>query len=214
MKSFTPATLLIAALAFAGPASAQVTLYENDGFSGLSLSTERALADLADNGFNDRASSAVVTSDRWEICSDANYGGRCVVLRPGSYASLSAMGLNDRVSSVRRVAAGARVEDERYGPMPVVDQDDHRRDNERLYEADVLTVHAVVATPQRRCWVERDQATDDRGQPNVPGAIVGAVIGGILGHQVGGGTGRSVATVGGAVGGAALGADVGRERDR
>ncbi len=73
----------------------------------------------------------------------------------------------------------------------------------------VSTVHAVVGPPERRCWVER-QVVEERGDVNVPGAIVGAVVGGVLGHQVGGGRGRDVATAGGAVAGAAIGANVGR----
>ena len=213
MKTFTPSALLIAMLAAAGPASAQVTLYENSDFGGRTLSTQRAVRNLADRGFNDRASSAVVTRDRWEVCSDSNFGGRCVVLRQGNYPSLSAMGMNDRVSSVRQIPISARVDEGRYSPLPVVDRDYRRRNNERLYQANVLAVHAVVATPEKRCWIEREQVTE-RGDANVPGAVIGAVLGGILGHQIGGGTGKDIATVGGVLGGAAVGANVGRDDQR
>ncbi|MEO9162574.1 MAG: glycine zipper 2TM domain-containing protein [Casimicrobiaceae bacterium] len=71
-------------------------------------------------------------------------------------------------------------------------------------------MRAVVGPPEQRCWVERRQVVEDRGDVNVPGAIVGAVIGGVLGHQIGAGRGRDVATAGGAVAGAAIGANVGR----
>jgi uncharacterized protein YcfJ len=82
---------------------------------------------------------------------------------------------------------------------------------EQFYEARVTSVRAVVGAPEQRCWVERQQIVDDRGDAaNVPGAIVGAVVGGVLGHQVGSGRGRDVATAGGAVAGAAIGANVGR----
>lgn len=84
---------------------------------------------------------------------------------------------------------------------------------ERLYSVPVASVRAVVGPPEERCWVERQQVVANRGDVNVPGAIVGAVIGGVLGHQVGGGRGRDVATAGGAVAGAALGANVGRGGD-
>jgi uncharacterized protein YcfJ len=87
----------------------------------------------------------------------------------------------------------------------------NRRDNERLYEANVTSVRAVVGPPEQRCWVEREQVVQDRGGSNVPGAVAGAVIGGILGHQIGHGGGRDVATVGGAVVGAAVGSNVGRD---
>ena len=89
--------------------------------------------------------------------------------------------------------------------------DYRRRDQERLYEANVTSVRAVVGTPEQRCWVEREQVPQTQSNVNVPGAIAGAVIGGILGHQVGGGTGKDLATAGGAVAGAAIGANVGRD---
>jgi uncharacterized protein YcfJ len=121
------------------------------------------------------------------------------------------MGLNDRVSSVRTLGRHARVDDDRYAPAPVPVYDDHRRYNERLYEANVTSVRAVVGPPEQRCWIEREQVVQDRSGVNVPGAIVGAVIGGVLGHQVGGGRGKDIATAGGAVAGAAVGANVGRD---
>jgi uncharacterized protein YcfJ len=123
---------------------------------------------------------------------------------------MAAMGLNDRVSSVRAVSRAERNDDNRYAPAPVAAPDYRRRDNERLYEANVTSVRAVVGTPEQRCWVEPGQVAQTQGNANIPGALVGAVIGGILGHQVGGGTGKDIATAGGAIAGAALGANVGR----
>jgi uncharacterized protein YcfJ len=121
------------------------------------------------------------------------------------------MGLNDRISSVRTVSRNARIDDDRYSPAPVVAHDYRRRDRERLYEANVTSVRAVVGPPQQRCWVEREQVVQERSRANVPGAIAGAVIGGILGHQLGSGRGKDIATVGGAVVGGAVGANVGRD---
>ncbi len=195
------------------PVAAQVTFYENEGFGGRTFSTQQQVGDFKRKGFNDRASSAVVAGERWEACEDARFGGRCVVLRPGSYPSLAAMGLNDRVSSVRAVSANTRVDDARYAPAPVAAYDYQRRGGERLYEADVTSVRAVVATPEQRCWVEQQQVAQaqPQGNLNVPAALAGAVIGGILGHQVGGGRGKDLATAGGAVAGAAVGANIGRD---
>ena len=73
----------------------------------------------------------------------------------------------------------------------------------------MISVRAVVGPPEQRCWVERQQVVEDRGNANVGGAIVGALIGGVLGHQIGGGRGRDVATAGGAVAGAAIGSNAG-----
>jgi uncharacterized protein YcfJ len=200
------------ALAFAAQASAQVSLFEQDGFQGRSFSTQQRAANLDRSGLNDRASSVIVTGPRWQVCDEARFQGRCTVFRPGQYPSLSALGLNDRISSLRPLAADERVAEADYAPMPMVTQDFRRRGRERLYDANVTSAHAVLGTPGQRCWTEREQVVQQpqQGNLNLAGAAVGAVIGGILGHQVGGGTGKQIATVGGAVGGAALGAQYGR----
>ncbi|MET0518393.1 MAG: beta/gamma crystallin-related protein [Burkholderiaceae bacterium] len=210
MKKRLLTLIALGAAAIASQASAQITFYERDGFHGRSFSTTRPVGNFDRVGFNDRASSVIVDSDRWEVCEDARYRGRCVVLRRGNYPDLASMGLNDRVSSVRLLPPSARVEDSRYAPPPVSVYDGRRRQNERLFEAQVLSVRAVVGPPEQRCWMEREQVTQDRSQPNVGGAIAGAVIGGILGHQFGGGSGRDLATAGGVIAGGALGANAGR----
>lgn len=192
------------------PADAQVTFYEQEGFRGRSFTTERRVGNFGRFGFNDRASSAEVRSERWEACEAIGFRGRCVVLRPGRYASLAAMGLNDRISSVRPVNRNARVDNDRYAPEPVAALDYRRRHNERLYEVNVTSVRAVVGTPEKRCWVEQQQIPQERRSANVPAAVAGAIIGGILGHQVGNGRGQDLATVGGAVAGAAVGSQIGR----
>ena len=196
------------------PATPQITFYEHEGFQGRNFTANQQIGNFERFGFNDRASSAVVLGDRWEVCEEVRFGGRCVVLRPGRYPSLAAMGLNDRVSSVRTVARNTRFEDNRYAPAPVAAYDNRRRNNERLFEANVTSVRAVVGPPEQQCWIEREQVVQERSGPNVPGAIVGAIIGGVLGHQVGGGSGQDIATAGGAVAGAAVGANVGRSGQR
>ena len=201
-------------LAAATPALAQITFYEHDEFQGRSFTSQNTLPDLKRSGFNDLASSAVVRNGRWEICEDADFGGRCTVLRPGQYPALSTMGLNDKLSSVRSVNSSAKVDDGRYAPQPAVANDYRRRNQERLFQAPVSSARAVYGAPEQRCWMEREQVPAERSDNRVPGAVLGAVIGGILGHQVGGGSGRDIATVGGVVAGAAVGAKVaGRNRD-
>lgn len=215
MNTILKYALALAGLAFAMQAAAQITFYGREGFEGRSFTTEEQIRNLERYGFNDRASSVVVLHGRWEVCEGPGFRGRCIVLRPGRYPSLAAMGLNDRVSSVRAVGRDARVEDRRYAPPPFASDgapsDYYQRNDERLYEANVISVRAVVGPPEQQCWIEREQVTQDRGGANVPGAIAGAVIGGILGHQIGGGHGKDIATAGGAVAGAAVGANVGRE---
>jgi uncharacterized protein YcfJ len=203
----------IAAVAAAAPALAQITLYERGNSDGRSFTVQSAVVDLRNSGFNDQASSAVVRSNLWEICEDARFRGQCSVLRPGQYASLAAMGLNNRVSSVRAVARNTRVEESHYAPYPAVRGDYRRRHRERLFEAPITSVRAVLGTPEQRCWIEREAVPVERHDARVPGAIFGAVIGGILGHQIGGGSGRDLATAGGAVAGAVVGSNLGRDRN-
>ena len=214
MHATLKSSLALAAVAIAAQASAQITFYEHDNYRGQSFTTQRQVGNFERQGYNDRASSAVVArGERWEVCDDVRFSGRCVVLRQGNYPSLAAMGLNDRISSVRNVSRNMQVDDGRYAPEPMSMYDSRRRNSERLFEADVTSVRAVVGTPERRCWIEREQVVQDHGNNNVPGAIAGALIGGILGHQIGGGSGRDIATAGGVVGGAVVGSRVGRDND-
>ncbi|MEP7102859.1 MAG: beta/gamma crystallin-related protein [Burkholderiales bacterium] len=199
---------VIGAIAFAGAASASITFYEDPGFRGKSFTSTRTLASFDRSGFNDKVSAVDVRGERWEVCEDPRFNGRCVVLQPGRYPSMGAMGLNDKLSSARPVARNARFDDSRYAPVPVYDP--RPRPSERMYQANVTGVRAVVGPPEQRCWVEREQVSSDRRSANIPAGIAGAVIGGILGHQVGGGTGKDLATAGGAIGGAVIGANIGR----
>lgn len=193
------------------PAGAQVVFYEGENFQGRSFTAQNQIDDFTRYGFNDMATSAVVLGDRWEACENVRFGGRCVVMRPGRYPSLQAMGMSNRVSSVRAVTYDANVSDDRYAPLPAAVYDNRRRNEERLYEVNVTSVRAVVGQAEQRCWMERQPvAQAPAGNANVGGAIVGALIGGILGHQVGGGVGKDLATAGGAVAGGVVGSNVGR----
>lgn len=214
MNTMIRTTLAAAALALGTQAvQAQIVFYENDNFQGRNFTANGSVDNFRRSGFNDRASSVVVLNERWEACEDVRFGGRCMVLRKGRYPSLAAMGMNDRISSVREVKRDAWVDDGRYAPhAPLPAYDDRRRKGEQLFQANVTAVRAVVGPPTQRCWVEQQQVmqNNDRG-PNIGGALAGALIGGVLGHQVGGGTGKDIATAGGAVAGAAIGANAGRD---
>jgi uncharacterized protein YcfJ len=196
----------LAALTVGSQASAQITFYENDDFRGRSFAASSWVNDFTRYGFNDRSSSAIVTGGRWEVCEDVRFEGRCVVLRPGNYDSLRAMGMNDRISSVR--PAQAQMGQSPPPVQPVYEY--QRRPNERLREVPVTSARAVVGPPEERCWMEREQVRG-HSEPNVGGAIAGALLGGILGHQVGGGAGRDLATAGGAVAGGVIGSNIGRK---
>lgn len=194
----------------AGKGVPMITFYENENYGGRTFTTQGEVGNFQRGGFNDRASSVVVQGEGWEVCDAPSYGGRCTVLRPGSYPSLARMGLNDRISSVRTVGGSERVNDERYAPAPLPVYDSRRRDNEKLYQANVSAVRAVVGKAEERCWIEQQPVKQAQTNNAVPGGIGGALLGGILGHQIGGGNGNQAATVLGALGGAVVGSQVGK----
>jgi uncharacterized protein YcfJ len=207
MKTILAAIAGIACTLMGTLAVAQVTLYQQQNFHGRAFNTNGPVSDLGRLGFNDRASSVIVERGQWQVCEDIGFRGYCIVLRPGQYSSLAAMGLNNRVSSLRRVGGGQKYS---YAPVPPpAPYPYYPHHGERLYPADVVATRAVVGPPEQRCWVEQQQVAAP-SQPNIPGAILGGVLGGVLGHQIGSGTGRDVATAVGAVGGAAVGANVNR----
>jgi uncharacterized protein YcfJ len=197
----------LSALALATSAAAQITFYEGEDFRGRSFTTDKRVWNFERFGFNDRASSVVIDRGRWEVCESPRFEGRCVVLRRGSYDSLRRMGLNNQISSVRPVERNGRYSSEAPEPLAAPTNEFRRRPNERLYEAPVTSVRAVMGPPEQRCWVEREQVTERRADAG--GALAGALIGGILGHQIGEGRNRDLATAGGAVAGAAIGSQVG-----
>src|SRR5258706_7690199 len=187
MKTISATTRFVlgaSALVLATHAAAQVTFYEGEGFRGRAFTTSRPIGNFERFGFNDRASSAVVDRGRWEACEDAGFGGRCILLRPGSYDSLAAMGMNNRISSVRPADPRRQYDNEAPAPVAAPTYEYRRRPEERVFEGPVTSVRAVGGAPERRCWVERQEVRES----NPGGAIAGAIIRGDLGHQ--GGTGR------------------------
>lgn len=114
-----------------------------------------------------------------------------------------AMGMEDRALSICGIAASTCVSNDRYAPLPAPVYDNPLRNKDRPYTVAVASVRAVVAAPEKRCWMEREPvaAAQPAGNYNIGGAIAGALIGSVLGHQVGGGTGKQRATVGGVLAG-------------
>ncbi|MEP7303052.1 MAG: beta/gamma crystallin-related protein [Caldimonas sp.] len=210
----TVKTLLGAsALMLAAHASAQVTFYEGENFRGRALTTNKLIMNMENSGFNNRVSSLIVEVGTWEVCDGVRFSGKCAVLRKGSYQNLAGLRLGNQISSIRRVDDRRRYDNE---PQPFAGPiyQWRQRPGERLLEAPVTSVRAVVGPPEQRCWVERQQvAGGEQRDVNIPGAIIGGVLGGILGHQIGGGTGKDVATGVGVIGGAAVGANVGRNNN-
>lgn len=90
-----------------GPAwggGVRVVLYEFPNFGGRSLAIAGDfVGNLADRGFNNRASSMRVERGYWLFCSEAGFNGECRTFGPGDYATLP-WALDNRISSGRRVA--------------------------------------------------------------------------------------------------------------
>jgi uncharacterized protein YcfJ len=206
MHKPTKLSLALACALFAGAASAQVTLYGQEGMRGRAFTAGGPVENLQGTGFNDRASSMIVQRGEWEICADSEFRGDCRIVRPGQYPSLAALGMGNAISSIRPVRPPPRYA---YAPAPVetTRYDYYPRYDEQVYNANVVAVRAVGGPAEQRCWVERDRV-GGINERHVGGAIVGGILGGVLGHQIGGGRGQDVATALGAVGGAAVGANV------
>lgn len=98
---------LLGACSFTAAAgAAEITLYEDAGFNGGQLTLRGFTPNISNTGFNDRASSVVVNSGRWEVCTDAEFKGLCVTLTPGEYPTLDPR-LNDRISSARELGSNS-----------------------------------------------------------------------------------------------------------
>jgi hypothetical protein len=166
--------LAVAAFALAAEAGAQITFYENEGYRGRAFTASRRVADFDRAGFNDRASSVVVESGRWEVCEDIRLQGHCVMLRKGSYETLRGLGLENRISSVRPLGASERYVNEAPTPVARPNYEYRRRPNEAVFEAPVTSVRALVGPPNERCWIERQQVAEPaRDNRNVGGGSGG-----------------------------------------
>lgn len=83
--------------------SVRAVLYERDNFQGRAYTVNATtLPNLADGGFNDRASSLRVERGYWMFCTDANFQGDCRTFGPGDYPQLG--WLSNRISSGRRIS--------------------------------------------------------------------------------------------------------------
>ncbi len=78
-----------------------VELFSDPDFAGMRVGAQRDTPSLELLRFNDRAASLVIHSGSWELCTDADYSGRCAVFAPGRYARIG--GLTRQLSSLRRV---------------------------------------------------------------------------------------------------------------
>ncbi|MGO4475942.1 beta/gamma crystallin-related protein [Massilia sp. 2TAF26] len=124
MKRLLAAAAVLATFAHAAFAG-EITLFTDSNFRGPSVTINRDAYNLADIGFNDRASSIIVRSGVWQVCEDRDFGGYCAEFGPGEYRELPRF--NDSISSLREVSRGGRGydrDDRRGGPGWRGDRDD------------------------------------------------------------------------------------------
>lgn len=128
MKSWI--SIAIASAAIVGGAhAAEMKVYKQPNFSGDSLTLNGEVRDFASRRFQDQASSVVVKSGRWQLCSQPDFGGECIIFDRGEYPRLDEK-LFHRVES-------ARVVDDRFadnrqdGPRDRVDGPRDRADGPR-----------------------------------------------------------------------------------
>lgn len=86
--------------------AAELTLYEQPNYAGMQVTIRGYVADVGSIGFGSRASSLLVTSGRWEACTEPAFRGDCVVFQPGEYPVLDRR-LNNRIASLREVGSYA-----------------------------------------------------------------------------------------------------------
>jgi hypothetical protein len=122
-----------ALLVLAGTAQAEMTIFKQPNFSGGGVTVRNDASDLASLGITDQASSLVIRSGRWEVCTQPDYQGDCRTLEAGRYATLDPS-LNHRIESVREVRQSARRDD--------------GRSTRRSYDS--------YAAPEDRGWHDRD----------------------------------------------------------
>ena len=79
---------------------AEAIVYKQQNFAGEQLPVRGAAYDLAAVNFHDQISSIVVHSGAWEVCTQPNFRGDCMILQPGSYGALESR-INHRIESMR-----------------------------------------------------------------------------------------------------------------
>ena len=106
IRMLRPFLLLALVVGSAAAHAAEITLYEHANFAGAQLTLRGYTPNFANTGFNDRVSSIVVSSGRWELCTDADFKGTCTVFEPGEYPTIDRR-LNDRYSSAREIGSNS-----------------------------------------------------------------------------------------------------------
>lgn len=85
-----------------------IQLFGQPNFAGRDLQLSSDAAELVSQGFNNRASSVVVTTGTWELCSEAEFRGTCRRYAPGRYPELG-YDMTKEISSARLVRSPSQA---------------------------------------------------------------------------------------------------------
>jgi len=102
IRSILGPVAAIAALAAGAAQAAEMTVFKQPNFTGQQLTLRGDATSLSGAGFEDQISSIVVRSGRWQVCSQPDFKGDCVVLARGEYPQL-AQDMNHRIESAREI---------------------------------------------------------------------------------------------------------------
>ncbi len=100
-----------------GPQRSGIALFADGNFYGAFLGFDEDVPNLGRFNYNDTASSLLVNRGTWLVCTDTDYRGTCEVV-DAALTDLNALGINDRISSLRRYDGTRRNDrdnDDRYG---------------------------------------------------------------------------------------------------
>ena len=106
VPAYVPKKILVVIVGFACTlagtlASAQVTLYQQERFLWLAMSPRTArMSNLETRRLQQPRVFGHRRTRQLQVCGESGFRGYCIVLRPGQYPSLGAMGLNNRISLV------------------------------------------------------------------------------------------------------------------
>jgi hypothetical protein len=76
----------------------EIILYDHANFGGNTRTLRAQVSDFDDIGFDNKASSLIVRSGRWELCQHDHFDGACLIYGPGRYATLT---ITDSFGSAR-----------------------------------------------------------------------------------------------------------------
>ena len=75
-------------------------IYQDVDTKGPTLVATGDIPNMVAIGFNDKASSIIISKGDWALYEHVNYGGKKMILGPGTYNNLHTLG-NDTLSSIK-----------------------------------------------------------------------------------------------------------------